>query len=194
MSKPLTCAALLLLVFAQAGRAQRRRSTTTPAPPSPGQARATHEADRAKLKAQADELARAFFIGDFEKLADLTYPDLVKLLGGKTRMIVQLERDVQEARSEGFEPVSYAAGEPTQTVGVPGGRLFAVLPTTLRAKVREGVLAGQSYLIGVSDDGVVWKFVDGSSVDKSKLRVLFGSGVIDKLSLPELKPPILEKR
>jgi hypothetical protein len=193
MNKTLTSISLIFLIFTHPAWAQQQRVARSISHATPTQATATHEPDRAKLKAQAEEVAKAFLSGNFDKLADLTYPDLVRRLGGKTQMMAHLEHDVQEMKAEGFEFMSDKIGEPTQIIRSDAGRTLAVLPTTLRIKIREGVLVGNGYLIGVSDDGSDWRFIDGSSIDKPKLRVLFGTDIVDKLNLPELQQPVLER-
>jgi hypothetical protein len=64
----------------------------------------------------------------------------------------------------------------------------------MRIRVAEGVLVGESYMIGVSNDrGEHWTFVDaGSGFAPEKLKILFPT-VADRLKVPETKRPVLER-
>lgn len=190
MTKKLLGVILITLSLAHAadGRQQRRKSAAT-VPPV-----AAPQVDRTKLKAQAEELARAFVSGDLGKLADMTYPRLIELIGGKTQMIASIEKDMKGMRAEGIEIDSVSVGEPGQVIRI-GKQTFAVIPETLRMKVPQGLLVGQSFLIGVSEDGGErWTFVNGlSGANKERLRVLLPAAA-DKLNLPEMKPPVLQAR
>ena len=151
---------------------------------------ASGQSGNENLKRLADESGRAFVNRDFSRLVDLTYPKLVVLLGGRTKMIAFLERGVREMRAQGAEMLSMSPSEPTQVTTI-GRQVFAVLPVTMRIKVPEGVLVGESFMIGVSSDrGKSWTFVNGDNLDERRMRVLFPSAV-GKLKLPPVKPPTL---
>ena len=153
----------------------------------------SQQKDYPNLKVQATELAEAFSRKDFDKVASLTYPKLVELMGGRDRMVAFLNQGMKQAEAENVKFLSNTIGEPGEVISVEQ-QLFAIIPTTLKMKVPEGILAGQSFLIGVSNDkGENWTFVDGSGgMNREKLKVLFPAAA-DKLKLPEIKPPVLER-
>jgi hypothetical protein len=64
----------------------------------------------------------------------------------------------------------------------------------MKIKVAEGVLVGQSSLIGVSNDGGEhWTFVDaGKGFSHEHLKTLFPA-VADRLKIPEQKRPVLQR-
>jgi hypothetical protein len=129
-------------------------------------------------------------------VADLTYPDLVELLGGKANMVSQLKQEIGGWGREGFKILEMPVGEPTQVVK-SGDYLLAVLPVTMRIKMPEGVFAQQTAYIGVSrDGGQSWTFADGRGGDKQKLKVLFAMipQAVDKLELPKETRPVLESK
>ena len=192
---------------------QRRRAarveekqTPTPAPskgaegpPAPKdrepEVRVAEDVDRGVIKAQANELGRAFVAGDFDKLADMTYPPIVEILGGKARMVSFLKESVGSWEKEGMTLVSVEADEPEQVLAA-GDRRFAVVPTTLRMRVSEGTLVGESSHIAVSSDGgKTWSFIGTQQIDKQKLKILFREtpAVADRLELPPPKQPVLER-
>ena len=187
--RTLSAAALCALLLLQLACAQRRNA---PAADAAGQ---SGEAARGRIKAQAEELGRAFVGGDFGKVADLTHPSIVELAGGRAHLAEDLEQGVEEMRAEGSRYESVSVGEPSQVVSGGRGQLFAVVPTVIRIATPRGVAASQSFFLGVSDDGGGrWTFVEGADIeDKNDLKTLFPSAP-DELELPAQTPPVLEKK
>lgn len=157
------------------------QSTTAPAKSYPN------------AKTQANQLAEATIKGDYEKAADLTYPKLIELIGGRAEYLEMLERSMKETLSDSFRVISTVAGDPTDVIEV-GSDVYAILPITMKFKVAEGVLVGQAAMIGVSNDrGEHWTFVDsGKASNREQLKILFPA-VADRLKLPEEKPPVLQR-
>ncbi|HEV2915297.1 MAG TPA: hypothetical protein VGX92_18605 [Pyrinomonadaceae bacterium] len=183
----------IILAFASQLALVRAQANT---PKSSGTATSTPAAqskDYPNLKAQAEELAEAFLRRDFYKVASLTYPKAVRLMGGRARMVAFLNRSMKQAEAENVRILSNTVGEPKEIIRV-GRQLFAIIPATLKMKVPGGTLTGQSFLIGISnDDGENWTFVDSAGVtDRARLKTLFPAAA-DKLKIPEVKPPILER-
>lgn len=190
--------AFTLLILAQVACAQSRGEKgkvepPTPLPSSSQKAVAATGIDSNKLKAQAEEMSKAFVDGDFGKVADSTYPDVVKFVGGRARMVSSLEVGMKQMRTQGFDIEAVVVGDPTQILTL-GKQTFAVVPTTMRMKVQQGTLSSESFFLGVSEDGGnTWSFVDGAGVrDKGRLKVLFPAAA-DKLELPQSKPPVMQQ-
>jgi hypothetical protein len=165
--------------------------STTNAPQS--QSTSTSSKSYPNAKTQANLLTDAVLRGDYEKAADLTYPKLVKLIGGRAKYIEMVKRGMGEVMSDSVRIISTVAGDPLDVIEA-GSEVYAVLPTTMRIRVAEGVLVGESYMIGVSNDrGEHWTFVDaGSGFTPEKLKILFPT-VADRLKVPETKRPVLER-
>ena len=144
-------------------------------------------------KIQANELNDAVLAGDYEKAANLTYQKLIQLIGGRAKYLSILKEGMSETQSDRFRIISTVSDEPTQIIEV-GADVYAVLPTTMKIKVAEGILVGQSSLIGVSNDrGEHWTFVDaGRGFSQEQLRTLFPA-VADRLKIPEQKRPVLQR-
>ena len=192
--KTLSAAALGALMLLQLACAQRPGAGGQNAPAADA-APSSGEAVRGRLKAQAEELGRAFVGGDFGKVADLTHPSIVELAGGKAHLAEDMEQVVEEMRAEGSKYESLSVGEPKQVVSGAQGQLFAVVPTVIRIATPRGVAASQSFFLGVSEDGGArWTFVEGADIeDKNDLKALFPSAP-DGLDLPAQTPPVLEKK
>jgi hypothetical protein len=158
------------------------QSTSTPSTPSKQYPNA---------KTQANQLNNAVLSEDYEKAADLTYPKLIQLIGGRAKYLAVLKGGMNETQSDQFRIISTVSDDPTDIIEV-GSDVYAILPTTMKIKVAEGVLVGQSSLIGVSNDrGKHWTFVDaGNGFNHKQLKTLFPAAA-DRLKVPERKPPVL---
>lgn len=174
------------------GQTQTNQNTSKPAA-TPASTAASEQKEYPNLKAQAKELAEAFSRKEFDKVASLTYPKLVEMMGGHEKMASYMSEGVQQIEARKVKFFSYTIGEPKDIISV-GPELFAIVPSTLKMKVPSGILTSQSFMIGVSKDrGENWTFVDGSGgVETEKLKLLFPAAA-DKLKLPEIKQPVLER-
>jgi hypothetical protein len=195
----LTALALCLLALAPAASARQQAQQAKPGrqgPPGPAAPAASAQAadaDRSRLRAQAEELTKAFLGGDYDKAADLTHPAVVSMAGGKAKMVAFIEQGMREMRDAGFVVEAFTVGDAKQIVGASGS-LYAVLPTVMRAKTPRGLVALPSFLIGVSSDGGGrWTFVSGNGMTKEQLKLMFPQAA-DKLELPAAGPlELLEK-
>ena len=146
-----------------------------------------------QARIQANQLNDAMLAGDYEKAADLTYPKLIELIGGRDKYLDVLRSGMKQMQSEAFRVISSVSDEPTQIIE-DGADVYAVLPNTMKMKVSEGVLVGESSVIGVSTDrGERWTFISsGGPVNREQLKTLFPA-VADRLSIPEPKRPVLHR-
>src|SRR5258708_10210252 len=134
-------------------------------PPSPA---ATAE-NYPSLVAQAQEVNDAFRRRDFDRMVDLTYPKVIESAGGRDKMIASLAKGMKEMESEGVAVLSSTAGAPTQIVHVSEW-IYAVVPTTLKVKAKDGIFQTESSMIGISSDkGAHWTFIDAGGKDHAQL-------------------------
>ncbi|HZI17105.1 MAG TPA: hypothetical protein VEY09_00785 [Pyrinomonadaceae bacterium] len=145
------------------------------------------EAARKAATAQANESGRAFAEGDFEKLLDYTYPRVIELGGGRKKLLADLKAETGKMREDGFEFVSYEAGEAGELVQLADPKLTAViLPAVLKMRAGGRVFRQPSYLVGVSTDGGRrWTFISGSSLDAARLKLVLPEAG-DRLKLPKV--------
>jgi hypothetical protein len=131
----------------------------------------------------------AFARKDYGRFADLTYPKVVELVGGRDQMLQGITQQLKEMEAEGVVLLSSTSGSPTQFVH-DSGSIYAVLPTTLKAKAKDGIFQSEGSMIGVSSDGGTnWTFIDASGKDHRELKTLLGN-VVDRLNLPPDKRPV----
>ena len=153
---------------------------------------AAQGANRERLKEQAQELSDAVINGNYARAADLTYPKLVRLMGGRKQYIATLEKGMSDVPAH-FRLSSVTVHESGEIVQA-NGNSYVVVPTTMRIKVPEGTLVGDAFMIGISSDGGQnWTFISsGRAINKDQLRSVIGVAA-DKLQIPEEKRPTLYK-
>lgn len=183
--------AVLLTPQVACGQTQANRGGAKSSPTPASSAAATRQKDYPNLKAQAGQWAEAYVREDYEKVAALTLPKQVELMGGAEGMARILRRGL---KGGGAKMLSIRVGEPGEVIPL-GRQLFAIVPTTLKMREPRGVVVGDGFLIGVSDDGgESWTFVDGSGGrNEEKVKTLLPAAA-GKLKLPELKPLALETK
>lgn len=141
------------------------------------------------LLAQAQEVNDAFRRRDFARMVDLTYPKVIEAAGGREKMIAALARGMKEMEGEGVSVLSSTAGAPIQIVQVQNWT-YAVVPTTLKVKAKDGVFQTESSMIGISSDrGANWTFIDAGGKDHTQLKNYLPAPA-DALKLPAEKEPV----
>jgi hypothetical protein len=156
---------------------------------------AAQAADEVPLKkvvrARVEEINNALLKEDFAKVADLTHPKVIQLIGGREKMISVMESETKEMRSQGFALRSVKVDDPSDPVAA-GSDLFVVVPFLLEMKALGGKLVLKSFVIGVSSDrGKSWAFVNGD-LDIKKVKQVLPT-LPDQLKLPEKQKPVFEK-
>lgn len=157
--------------------------------PAPGQTPAATLEKYPALIARAQEVNDAFGRRDFARMVDLTYPKLVEAAGGRDKMISGLASGVKEMEAEGVTVLSSMTGPPRQIIEISGS-IYAVLPTTLKVKAKDGIFQTESSMIGISSDqGTNWTFIDAGGKDRTQLKSLLPDAA-EKLTLPPEREPV----
>jgi hypothetical protein len=137
------------------------------------------------------EINKAVIAEDFAKVADLTHPALIKLLGGREKMIASMQAGAKEMRAKGFVLRSATIDNPSDLVAA-GAERYVIVPFKLEIKTPKGKLLQKSFVIGVSDDGgKTWLFVNGG-VDIKKIKEVLPN-LPDALRIPDPEDPVFEK-
>lgn len=122
-------------------------------------------------------------------MVDLTYAKVTEAAGGRDKMITALAKGMKEMEAEGVTVLSSTAEAPTQIVHASDW-IYAVVPTTLKVKAKEGIFQTESSMIGISaDKGANWTFIDAGGKDHRQL-LGFLPVPSDKLNLPAEKEPV----
>jgi hypothetical protein len=183
MKRNLFFIAVSVLLLVQITSGQKPPTKTAPKTQNPTN---TAKTVYPNLKIQAEALVKATVSGDFAKVADFTYPNVVKEFGGKEKMIAVLKNDSAQMKAEGFELTAITVGEIKQIAKVDL-EIFAVVPVKITIKSPEGKEAGESSMVGIStDNGVNWKFING--INQERFKAAFPKAA-EKLQIPDEKPP-----
>ena len=152
----------------------------------------THAPDYPNLKKHAQASADAFLARDYQKFLTFIYPRLVELVGGPDAMIDMVKGGMREIEAKGLKTLSYTIGEPGPPTQIAKG-LFAIVPTKMRMQTPLGVMADESFMIGISrDGGENWTFLSGEgTTNEAQLRMILPE-VVGKLKFPEKKTPYVE--
>lgn len=121
-------------------------------------------------KRKANEVAQATVKSDFQKVADLTYPQVIEEMGGRKKMIETMKIGLKEMELKGIKFLS-AKVENASPAVADGSNLYTIVPMKLELKVPGGRFALKSYLLGISPDkGETWTFVDGSGIGSDRIK------------------------
>ncbi len=158
----------------------------------PSDSIATHH-DYPNLKLQATQLTEATIRGDYATVEKLTYPKLIDIMGGSEAFTIAITEAMKQVESNGMKLESLSVGEPRDFVEVDQ-QIYAIVPTTMKLRVAEGLLVGDAFLIGISaDKGVNWTFVDSTGTsDEAQRKELFPAAA-NTLRIPERKRAVLQK-
>ncbi|MSR57503.1 MAG: c-type cytochrome [Planctomycetaceae bacterium] len=147
----------------------------------------------AAVKKLADSLSDATLKGDYAKVIDLTYEELVEELGGRDEAIKLIEATMKQLAAQGITIKSSQVGAAGDFL-TEGDYTFVILPTTVEMAFRGGKATGKSYLLGISpDDGKTWKFADGAGLETKEIRDRVLPKLPAKLKLPEKQKSVIIK-
>jgi hypothetical protein len=144
------------------------------------------------LKSDAVKMANALLEKDYNMFCDYTYPQVVKMVGGKQKMMNTLKTATLEMEKEGYSFLKVTIGEPTE-IFISKNELQATITQELEMKVPEGKLVTISTLIAISTTkGKKWHFIDASNKNISELRKALPS-LSKELIIPIQSKPVFYK-
>jgi hypothetical protein len=155
--------------------------------------RADEKVDTSKVKDLADAVGKAVLDNDYAKVADLTYPKIVEVMGGKEKMVEKTGEVMAGLKAQGLSFTKYTVGKPGDPV-IDGKAAYIVVPTTILLTGPQTKIESDSYLLGVSTDGgKSWTFADGAGLSNPVLRDKVFPSLPAALTLPEKKAPKITK-
>jgi hypothetical protein len=164
----------LLLALAGCGRPQGT-SKSQQVTPDPVPQALDREQITKSLTEFANESRRAEQAGDYERVADLTHPEVLRQMGGRARAITLLREAMNELKSKGVRFGPTTMRQPLG-VGESRGKWYGVVPYDSTISGPDGTQEKiESHLFAESlDGGRTWKFVDGEGVggDRSRLKLV----------------------
>ena len=100
-----------------------------------------------EIRAAAEKEANALVHGDYDTVADFTYPRIVELSGGRPGLKKLLSSGFADMKTKGISLASTVIGEPGPLVR-SGAKLYSVVPATVVIKAPGTKITQPSYLLG----------------------------------------------
>lgn len=151
------------------------------------------EPSKEELSKAAQAMVKSVRAGEYEKLAEYTYPKLIEFMGGKKKFIDTTSQAMKAITERGFEILDYSIGAPSDFY-TEGENTFSIVPTSMKLKAPGARISTTSYLLGISKDkGKNWTFLDGAGLDKPELKDKILPKLPEKLTFPKQIAPVVEK-
>ena len=150
---------------------------------------AQDQTQKALVKSKAGEIARAMTKGDYVKVAELTYPKVIDVMGGLEKASSLMQQEMKKLEANGFRVIAVDIGEPGEFI-TADKLTFVVVPSTTVTALPGGKELSKGYLLGISTDPTrTWHFVDGFGLANPEARALLLPKLPDNLKLPVIPPP-----
>ncbi len=131
----------------------------------------------------AAKYSKALTKAQWEKVLDLTYPEIITRNGGRQAMINKSKAFEAEMLQRGFELKKAELSEPL-AVYISGKFLMCAVPMRLTFSGPLGKLYSESSLLAVSsDEGKTWTYIDMAQVQINQLAEIFPE-INPRLSIP----------
>ena len=148
-----------------------------------------------RIRKFADENIAAEIAGDYSRMVDLMYPNLVELAGGREKVMNLMRHQRKALSAKGVTMVGVEVSEPTQ-VASGKDKEFAIVPVIVRLKGPKGtpLLREKSFYIAISSDrGDTWTFLDGGDDVTEKYVTALFPDFPTQLSIPKSEQPVFEQ-
>lgn len=151
-----------------------------------------------RIRQFADEFNAALGNLNYARVVDLTYPTLVKITGGRNKMIDLFRRGAENGKANGNGIVAIEVSEPKEVV-TADKKQFAIVPVTMRVDVPEVSVRTKSFYIAVSSDrGRTWTFIPCLFIDGGKFTRRDLTNIVPgfpaQLSLPVIEERVFQPR
>lgn len=141
---------------------------------------------------QANAMGGAFLAKDYVSFLDYTHPTVVKMMGGREKMLLDTSDSFNAFEKEGITFLNIAFSTPTKIFN-SDGELQTAFTETITMRVPAGRLTVYARVIAISNDGGKrWFFMDVTEHSIEMVRKLLPSLHPD-LTLPEPQQPLLEE-
>ncbi len=125
------------------------------------------------LNTQLGEMKKYFLAGDYENFANYTYPKIVEMIGGKSKLVQATEQGMTKMKKEGFTFVSLDYKNPAKFLN-KDDEIKCTLTQVLVMNTPYGKIESETSLIGISgDQGLNWTFIDTSGKNKETILQQF---------------------
>lgn len=126
-----------------------------------------------KMMKQALAFSKAMQKGKWEKVAEYTYPEMIKLIGGKRKYLQQAKNFDAQMEREGFKVKLSELSDPGEIVKDDKYHM-SIIPMRMTFDGPLGTLYSESSLLAISKDkGENWRFIAMAQTDFAEILELF---------------------
>ncbi|MDT0606016.1 hypothetical protein [Croceitalea rosinachiae] len=131
------------------------------------------QTENKNLNSQLEEMKKFFLARDYESFANFTYPEVIKMMGGKSNMVKATEQAMNKMKNDGFSFTDLNFKSPSKFLK-KDNELQCSLTQVIVMKTPRGKIESEYTLIGLSsDNGQNWTFIDTSGKDKETMLKYF---------------------
>ena len=143
----------------------------------------------ARLKAEAQGMADCLQTENWSKIADATYPGLIKMLGGREQMIKVISQGIAQAKAQGIS-MKTTVGTPGKAT-IDGDTHYVLIPQNLVMNMPGRTIRQSGHTLAISKDaGKTWKHLDLSMITESQLASAFPE-LVGKFPFPAKSKPVI---
>lgn len=125
------------------------------------------------LNNQLQLLRKYFLEKNYDQFANLVYPSIYKMAGGKAKMIQLTKNSITKMENDGFHFIDLKFKNPSSFVK-KGKETQFTINQEITMKTPKGNILADYTLIGISNDnGQNWKFIDTSGKSKETMLKYF---------------------
>ncbi|MES2703006.1 MAG: hypothetical protein V4649_10220 [Bacteroidota bacterium] len=119
---------------------------------------------------QADRMGKLMLAKDFVGFVKYMNADVLKMIGGKEKVITTMRSGTTDMKKKGFSFNSVTFGKPSAIIDT-AGTLQCILPEQLRIHSPQGDMINHTSLFALSkDNGKTWTFTEVNPELQSQLR------------------------
>jgi hypothetical protein len=146
----------------------------------------------AALNRDAQKMMDLFLNKDYPAYVNFIHPKIIKLAGGKDKLITAVKTSLDGMDGQGLTIQSVSLGAPAAII-VTKTDLQSVVTELLELKMQGGKVVATSYLIATSTNkGKNWVFSDTSGKTLKEMKTIFPT-LSDKLVIPAKTKPVYTK-
>lgn len=147
--------------------------------------------DTAVVKHQAQIVADATLKGDYNTVANHTYPKIIAGVGGKDKMAATVKQAFEIMKTQGISMESVTIGQPGKFYKA-GTEIHCLVPEKMVLSTANGKMVNDANLLAISKDGgKYWYFLDINRSTYNLIPKLFPN-FNKSLVIPEPTQPIMQ--
>ncbi|WP_027380620.1 hypothetical protein [Chryseobacterium daeguense] len=133
----------------------------------------TSQTKNQNLNIQLQLLRKFFLQKNYEEFANFIYPEVIKISGGKAKMIQMTKSSIAKMENDGFYFSDLKFKDPSNFIKRNNETQFTITQEIIM-KTPKGKMLAEYTMIGISvDNGKNWKFIDTSGKSKEMMIKYF---------------------